>query len=199
LNSTFRLPDADVVLIQLDGGNSCPGKFNFVSVTKDGVTVSPDFGTCYDDEIHPLQSNDTITFKMHSPGARSLVTYQYKGGEVYENGKKITKREGVTETVVAQSSDANGIVYFDKVVKKFFSTHPESKCKSSGGDVIKVMGVSFSPDEKGGVNMILNVVDPSASSPVLAPNPVLGPFKSSPSSQQTDKLVGRKFCYSYSD
>lgn len=42
----FELPDRDIVLLQVTGGTACPALYRFATLTQQGITVTPEFGTC---------------------------------------------------------------------------------------------------------------------------------------------------------
>jgi hypothetical protein len=87
--ATYKLDSSDVVLIHVQGGTSCPGRFVFVTVSQQEAKVTPYFGTCYDEDIAPQQIGQTIAFSMKKIGGRGLSRYVYKQGLVFEDGKPV--------------------------------------------------------------------------------------------------------------
>ena len=87
--STYKLQASDVVLISQAAGNACPGQFVFVSVSAEGAKTSPVFGTCYDDEVKPVQAGESISFTMKKSGGKGSVRYVYERSVVLENGKPV--------------------------------------------------------------------------------------------------------------
>ena len=76
----FSLSDADVVLVQDNGGMACPAEYYFVSLSQGGAKVSKSFGTC-SDRISTSQAGNAITVKM--PG---FGTNKKAGIFVFQDG-----------------------------------------------------------------------------------------------------------------
>lgn len=87
--STFKLGASDVVFVSQAAGNACPGQFAFVTVSAEGARATPTFGTCYDDEVKPVQIGETIAFSMKKMGGKGSSRYIYERGIVFENGKPV--------------------------------------------------------------------------------------------------------------
>lgn len=87
--STYRLESADVVFVSQAAGNACPGQFSYVTVTAQEAKATPVFGTCYDDDIKPVQVGETIAFSMKKMGGNGAVRYIYERGVVFENGRPV--------------------------------------------------------------------------------------------------------------
>lgn len=87
--STFKLGASDVVFVSQAAGNACPGQFAFVTVSAEGAKATPTFGTCYDDEVTPVQIGETIAFSMKKMGGKGSSRYIYERGIVFENGKPV--------------------------------------------------------------------------------------------------------------
>ncbi len=87
--STFKLGTSDVVFVSQAGGNACPGWYAFVVVAPEGARATPSFGTCYDDDVKPVQVGESIAFSMKKIGGKGSVRYVYERGVVFENGKPV--------------------------------------------------------------------------------------------------------------
>lgn len=81
----FKIGSADIILFQQAHGNACPGNFAFVTVTEFGAKATEGFGTCYDFEIEPYQSGESILFSMPNLGGKGKSTFIYHDGVVYKN------------------------------------------------------------------------------------------------------------------
>jgi hypothetical protein len=86
---TYQLPNADAVLVQLDGGNECPGQFRYITVTRTLVTVSPRFGTCFDDDVHPQVTGQSIAFRMTKLGGQGATNYVFDHGAIWQDGVRV--------------------------------------------------------------------------------------------------------------
>lgn len=87
--STYKLKNSDVILVSQADGNACPGQYAFIVVTADGAHATPPFGTCYDDDIKPTRSGESISFSMKKLEGKGSVQYKYERGTVFENGKPV--------------------------------------------------------------------------------------------------------------
>lgn len=87
--ATYKLGSSDVVFLSQPAGNACPGQFAFVVVTAEGAKATPSFGTCFDDEVKPVQTGETIAFSMKNLGGKGSKRYIYERGVVFENGKPV--------------------------------------------------------------------------------------------------------------
>ena len=87
--ATFKLQTSDVVFISQAAGNTCPGQFVYVTVTPEGAKSTPVFGTCYDDNIKPVQVGESIAFAMKKLGGKGSVRYIYERGVMFEDGKPV--------------------------------------------------------------------------------------------------------------
>jgi hypothetical protein len=87
--ATYKLGSSDVVFVSQAAGNACPGQFAFVVVSAEGARATPSFGTCYDDEVKPVQVGESIAFSMKKMGGKGSVRYVYERGVVFENGKPV--------------------------------------------------------------------------------------------------------------
>jgi len=98
---TYRLGNSDVVLIQDNGGNACPVRLYFVTVSASGVKATSAFGTCTD-YFDVKQRADSISVTMGgfigsfaSEAAQRKVAkegnhvFVFKGGVLTENGKPV--------------------------------------------------------------------------------------------------------------
>jgi len=86
---TYKLGTSDVVFVSQFGGSACPGAFAYVTVTADGAKATPQFGTCYDDDVKPVQIGETIAFSMKGLKGKGTSRYVYERGVVFENGKPV--------------------------------------------------------------------------------------------------------------
>lgn len=85
----FKLPDGrDIVLMSSSGGrgNSCETLFFFLTVTENGVTHSPSFGTC-SPAFKVQQEVDKIS--MHIPKMGGQAVFVFDGSSVTEDGQLI--------------------------------------------------------------------------------------------------------------
>jgi hypothetical protein len=87
--STYKLGASDVVFVSQAAGGACPGQYAFIVVTAEGARATPTFGTCYDDEVKPVQVGESIAFSMKKVGGKGSVRYVYERGVVFENGKPV--------------------------------------------------------------------------------------------------------------
>lgn len=85
---SFRIADSEVVLLQNTGGTACPALFTLVTVTSQGISQSPEFGTC-SDLIKSTQSGDKLIFSMPSMQRRGKTNYVFENGKLTENGKPL--------------------------------------------------------------------------------------------------------------
>lgn len=85
----YELREADAVLIAQDSGNVCPGNFSYITTSADGVQVSPRFGTCYDEDVKPVQVGESIAFSMTNVGKKGSTPFVYEHGVVFQNGKPV--------------------------------------------------------------------------------------------------------------
>ena len=85
----FNLQDSDAILFQQSKGNSCPGNFVYVTVSVQGAKVTSNFGTCYDENIEPIQEGQSISFSMPNAGGKGNTTFVYRGGIVSKNGQAV--------------------------------------------------------------------------------------------------------------
>lgn len=94
----FELEGQDIVLLQDTGGTACPALFRFATLTGQGITVTPEFGTC----------SDIATVAMNSvtldPGPELVVSMTgYRGPfeseqeqqRAYRQLHRFTLRQGV--------------------------------------------------------------------------------------------------------
>ena len=95
----FTVSDADVVIVQDNGGTGCPAQYYAVIVAPQGAKPTKAFGTC-SDLIMMAQEGDSITvsmpgFKAHTNmaemqrAARERHVFRIVGGVVTENGKPV--------------------------------------------------------------------------------------------------------------
>ncbi|HJW04263.1 MAG TPA: hypothetical protein VJ548_13355 [Azospira sp.] len=89
VQSTFKLESSDVILLSADTGAACPGRYVFLTVSADGAKVTPEFGTCYDDQVSPQLVGQSIAFSMKKLGGKGSVRYIYERGVVFENGTPV--------------------------------------------------------------------------------------------------------------
>lgn len=87
--SSYQLRTSDVVFVSQAEGNLCPGRFTYIAVTERGARATPTFGTCYDDDVTPVQAGESIAFSMKKMGGKGSVRYTYERGIVFENGKQV--------------------------------------------------------------------------------------------------------------
>lgn len=78
--ATLPMADSDVIFLQQSQGNTCPGLFVFITVTKAWAKATAPFGTCYDDLPEAASNGQEIVVEME--GADGLVTYVYRAGVV---------------------------------------------------------------------------------------------------------------------
>lgn len=83
----FELESRDVLLLQQGEGNSCPGKFRFVTVSSAGASATAAFGTCADDLPSPTLSGQTISFRSPASGAAAEKEFVYQDGTVFIDGR----------------------------------------------------------------------------------------------------------------
>lgn len=87
--ATFKLASSDVVLVSQAAGNACPGQYVYVTIDADAAKVSPTFGTCYDEQIKPVQVGESVAFAMKKVKGKGSVRYIYERGIVFEDGKPL--------------------------------------------------------------------------------------------------------------
>lgn len=98
--SIHRIGDADVVLVQDNGGTGCPAFYQFLTINKNEIHQSAGFGTC-SDLINVKKDGNSILVSMpgfrgpaepqsaKAKAAREKHLYIYKAGIITENGKMI--------------------------------------------------------------------------------------------------------------
>lgn len=79
---TYKLKGKDVLLISQPAGNSCPGNYVFLTLSKSGADVTPEFGTCMDGPVEPKLVGESITFEVDSYGYKGTTRYTYRNGIV---------------------------------------------------------------------------------------------------------------------
>ena len=98
----IRYGQNDLVIVEDDGGTSCPAMFSVVEINARGVAgIYGEFGTCSDlIKVHPL-SNGELFMTMpdyesyeaqgrhHGRKRTTTSTYVFSGGHIKENGRLI--------------------------------------------------------------------------------------------------------------
>jgi hypothetical protein len=87
--ASFKFALTDVFLVSQPQGNSCPGRFVYITVSKSVAVATSAFGTCFDDNSEPIASGETITFSMPKMKGDGKTTYTYKAGRVLEDGRQV--------------------------------------------------------------------------------------------------------------
>lgn len=80
----YMIKDKDVYLIAQPNGNSCPGNYVYLTVSKRGTKVTPPFGTCMDWSSNPVFHGESISFEMENYSGSGETRYTYKNGIVTE-------------------------------------------------------------------------------------------------------------------
>jgi hypothetical protein len=100
LAKKIQMDKKDVILIEDNGGTSCPSQYYFVTMSASGAKATPAFGTC-SDLIKIKQKGDIITVSMpgfkgsfepareQKKAAKEKHIFTFKDDIVTENGKPI--------------------------------------------------------------------------------------------------------------
>lgn len=82
----FEMSSSDVILMSQAANKTCPGRYTFLRVNKDKVSVTPTFGTCSEEALQPLKNGDKISFSMRNVKRKGYSTYVYENGVLLVNG-----------------------------------------------------------------------------------------------------------------
>ena len=100
LLDTKSVGDQDIVLIKNTGGSGCPATFYFVQLSKTGLSISKEFGTC-SDAYHLNQTGNSLNVTMpgflgpfepeqnRSAAEKQKHTFTLDNGILSENGKPL--------------------------------------------------------------------------------------------------------------
>jgi hypothetical protein len=100
LNDPIQMGEADVVLVQDNGGTGCPSLYYFVTVSRTGARATKAFGTCGDvtsvkkvgDSIRVTMPGFRGPFESESVqlrAARQRHVFIFRAGVVTQNGKPV--------------------------------------------------------------------------------------------------------------
>ena len=84
----FKIGEADVVLVQNNGGSACPALFHFVIVTSTSVKQTPEFGSC-SPVVEFKKNGSKLLVSMPKMRGKGRVQYLFEDGVLKENGKII--------------------------------------------------------------------------------------------------------------
>jgi hypothetical protein len=82
----FKIGNADVVLVQNNGGTGCPALFHLVIVSSVGIQQSPEFGSC-SDLVEYKQTGSVLSLSMPKMRGKGKTKYIFENGVLKENGK----------------------------------------------------------------------------------------------------------------
>lgn len=89
IEKKFAIGETDAVLLTNNsGGNACPAQYFFALSTKEGIKLSPDFGTC-SDIAKSTQVGNKVIVTMPKMGSKGSAKYTLENGVVTENGKPV--------------------------------------------------------------------------------------------------------------